>query len=108
MDIIRKRAKEKLKIISIEQLSPENYRNAEDYLTFQHQICFAQTMETASDATIELWNIINYPPPELVDELNANNPDVAWDALRHYLITNMMWSLSMIQHTCKELKNICS
>lgn len=70
--------------------------------------CFLTLIEHASDSVIELWHIINYPPPELIEELDPEDPVVSWDAIHRFCLWTLKWSCWQMRDAIKELKEICS
>jgi len=102
---IRTQAKQsKIKFSSTEQ----NELCLCDLILHEHKPCFMYVVENASEPVQVLWSIINYPPPELTGELNINDPDNSWDAIRHYLFNHLKWPVTIVQQSMEELRNICT
>lgn len=111
-DLLRSRIKESRRgnPISIEQLASENIE-IEDLLlpdTKKTCLCLMSLVESASDPVRELWSIINYPPPDLIDDLNPEAPEESWDALQRYCMHSLCWTYTTMQAAIAELKDICS
>ena len=111
-DILRRRIKDSQRgnPISIEQLTSENIE-IEDLLlpgAKKTHPCLMSLVESASDPVRELWSIINYPPPDLIDDLNPEAPEESWDALQRYCMHSLCWTYTTMQAAIAELKDICS
>ena len=70
--------------------------------------CFMVLIEQASEPVQTLWSLVNYPPPELIEDINNDDPAASWDALQRYLNYSMKWSWEQMHSAMKELREICS
>jgi hypothetical protein len=65
-------------------------------------------MEHAEESTKELWQLIVEPPEILKGQLDPDDPECSWDALRWYCTYKLQWTLKEMRTAITELTEICS
>ena len=108
-DTIRQRVKDsKINFVSIQEITAE-HADIDDFLpSHKSTPCFMVLIEQASEPVQTLWSLVNYPPPELIEDINNDDPAASWDALQRYLNYSMKWSWEQMHSAMKELREICS
>lgn len=88
-------------------------RKTQPKITYDTELAKAQTLafaprihnnyEHVSDTAWTMWQMLQYPPRELHNEIDANDPDNTLDAIIWYCSTKLKWTTYQIMESLAEL-----
>lgn len=107
---IRKLARDKTPhTISIEELNSNEDTSVNNILKdTRRDNTLRDIIQQASLPVLELWHLLHYPPPELIDELDIDSPRESWDAIERYCSQALQWPSEKMNNTIEELKELCN